>query len=78
MGICLAKGLGGACSTKVGDLIIQPGLGVLMGACSAKWLGGQGGRGEVSDKDEREIAVEPVEQTIMCPGHEHLLPNAAV
>ena len=78
MGACLAKGLGGSHSTKVGDMIIQPGLGVLVGACSAKQLGGQGGRGEVSDKDEREIAVEPVEQTVTCPEHEHLLPNAAV
>ena len=60
------------------NAIIQPGLGVLVGAHSAKWLGGQGGRGEVSDEDEREIAVEPVEQTVTCPGCEHLLPNAAV
>ena len=33
---------------------------------------------EVSDEDERENAMEPVEQTITCPGHEHLLPNAAI
>ena len=34
--------------------------------------------GEVSNEDERENTVEPVEQTIMCPGHEHLLSNVAV
>ena len=32
----------------------------------------------MSDEDDREIAMEPVEQTVTCPGCEHLFPNAAV
>ena len=40
---------------------------------------GEESRGaEVSDKDDRENTMEPVEQTVMCPGHEHLFPNAAI
>ena len=40
VGAHLAKGLGGACLTKVGEVIVCPRCGVLMGAHLANGLGG--------------------------------------
>ena len=66
-------------SAKVGD--VWGAYGCSWDACSAcngtSFGQGEGG-GEVSDKDERENTMEPIEHTVMCPGHKHLLPNAAV
>ena len=36
-GACSAKRLGGAHLTKAGDVIVQPGHGVLVGACGCLW-----------------------------------------
>ena len=76
-------------SAKRGMWVLVDAHGVLVGAhgvlvwhvmvhCSARgrsFSQGESG-GEVSDEDERENAVEPL--NVMCPGCQHLLPNAAI
>ena len=47
-------------------------------SCQGRSFGQGEGGGEVSDEDEKENTMEPVEQTIMCSEHEHLLLNAAI